>query len=363
MLTTDAFGAPGGIAKYNRDFLKALCTHSAIDEVVVIPRVGASDVDAVPPKLTFVADGLGGKRRFLSAVARRLASKGSFDLVFGGHVNLLPVALVAARRYRARLILCAYGIDVWTPPRSRVAALACSRIDGFVSISRVTAARFRSWAPLDGKREWILPNAIELAKFGPGPKNPQLLARYGLQGRTVVATLSRLEATERMKGIDEVIEAIPKLLPNHPQLTYVVMGEGTDRGRLEAKARSLGIADNVVFTGRVEEREKAEHYRLVDVFAMPSRGEGFGFVFLEALACGVPVVAGNDDGGREAVRDGMLGSLVDPRNPDDILRGIEEALAKPRGIVPAGLSYFSFDNFASRVHLFVDDLLALRQLS
>jgi glycosyltransferase involved in cell wall biosynthesis len=110
----------------------------------------------------------------------------------------------------------------------------------------------------------------------------------------------------------------------------------------------------VVFTGRVSESEKQDLYRLADVFAMPGRGEGFGFVFLEALACGVPVVASKLDGSREAVRDGMLGELCDPRDPSSLFDAIQAALAKPRGIVPEGLSYFDFPSFERRVHAWLD---------
>ena len=357
VLTTDAFGGHGGLAKYNRDFLTALCLDDRVSEVVVIPRLATNAIEELPAKLDFVVEALGGKGRFLSAVAWRALQASPFNLVVCGHINLLPVALLTAWRYRSPLILCVYGIDVWSPPPSRIAAWACGRIDGFVSISRVTAERFRSWAPLDGKREWILPNAIELDRFSPGPKDAELLARYRLKDRTVIATLARLDANERMKGVDEVLEVLPRLVPRHPLLSYLVIGDGTDRPRLTEKARSLGVADRVVFAGRIDEQEKVQHYRLADAFVMPSRGEGFGFVFLEALACGVPVVASGIDGGREAVRDGALGILVDPRDPDEIVRGIEGALAKPKGSVPPGLGYFAFDNFVSRLHAFVGDLV------
>jgi glycosyltransferase involved in cell wall biosynthesis len=86
-----------------------------------------------------------------------------------------------------------------------------------------------------------------------------------------------------------------------------------DRRCLQEKARSLGVHGRVVFAGYVPESEKADHYRLADAYVMPGRGEGFGIVYLEALACGVPVVASEVDGSREAVREGALGILVDPR--------------------------------------------------
>lgn len=83
---------------------------------------------------------------------------------------------------------------------------------------------------------------------------------------------------------------------------------------------------------------------------MPSRGEGFGFVILEALACGIPVVASKLDGGREAVREGELGILVDPSDPDAVREGIMQALDSPKGIVPTGLQVYSYANFEQRVH-------------
>jgi len=83
---------------------------------------------------------------------------------------------------------------------------------------------------------------------------------------------------------------------------------------------------------------------------MPSKGEGFGIVFLEAMACGIPVVASKLDGSREAVRDGLLGILINPNEPEEIKAGILEALQRPRGSIPLGLDYFCYENFELRCH-------------
>jgi glycosyltransferase involved in cell wall biosynthesis len=358
LLTPDAYGALGGISQYVRDFIAAVASYPSCDEIVVLPRNFAGDAGPIPPKVTFVTESAGPKRRFVAAAARELVRSARFDLVICGHVYLLGPALALAARFRAPLLLLAYGIEVWSPP-SRFATAACRLIDGYASISRFTAGRFREWAPIGGKRAWILPNAIELARFSPGPRSLELVRRYGLEGGPVIATFGRLDTRERLKGFDEVMEVLPELARTHPGVRYLVIGDGSDRPRLEAKARELGVDDRVVFTGRISEREKVDHLRLPDAFVMPSRGEGFGFVFLESLACGVPVVASSVDGGREAVRDGALGAVVNPRDRQDVLRGIEAALAAPRGQVPAGLEFFSFENFTQRVHAMLDDLDAL----
>jgi phosphatidylinositol alpha-1,6-mannosyltransferase len=348
VLTTDAFGGYGGIAQYNRDLLTAMCSYPGTSEVIALPRTGREPFAPLPPRLSFDISGLGGKGRFLAACARQLLSRGPIDLVLCGHINLLSVAYLASVRFRAPLHLMTYGIEAWRCP-SRVARALVSRVDVALSISRVTADRFHEWSHLDRVPMWILPNAIDAPRFADGGDGATLVKRYGLANKKVIMTLGRMAASERMKGFDDVIDVLPRLRQKNPSLVYLIVGDGDDRPRLEAKARAAGLGEHVIFTGNIREQEKSAHYHVADLFVMPSHGEGFGFVFLEALACGVPVVASKLDGGREAVREGLLGTLVDPRDPADLERGILEALAKPRA-VPDGLSYFSVANFQARAH-------------
>ena len=153
-----------------------------------------------------------------------------------------------------------------------------------------------------------------------------LVERYGLQSSKVILTVGRLAAQERYKGFDEVIEIMPQLVKRFPNLKYLIVGDGPDRPRLEAKVGALGVSDNVVFTGYIPESEKAAHYNLADAYVMPSSGEGFGIVLIEAAACGVPVVGSRADGSREALLDGRLGRLVDPRNQHELVQAITAVL-------------------------------------
>jgi glycosyltransferase involved in cell wall biosynthesis len=125
-----------------------------------------------------------------------------------------------------------------------------------------------------------------------------------LQSSKVILTVGRLIGQERYKGFDEVIEIMPQLVKRFPNLKYLIVGDGPDRPRLEAKAVALGVSDNVVFSGYVAESEKVAHYNLADVYVMPSFGEGFGIVLIEAAACGVPVVGSWADGSCKALLDG-----------------------------------------------------------
>ena len=100
-----------------------------------------------------------------------------------------------------------------------------------------------------------------------------------------------------------------------PHLRYVIVGRGADSTRLRRRVEELGLSDHVVLTGFVPEDELPDHYRLCDIFVMPSQAEGFGIVFLEALACGRRVVAGNGDGSAEPLLAGKLGHLLIPTTP------------------------------------------------
>ena len=101
---------------------------------------------------------------------------------------------------------------------------------------------------------------------------------------------------------------------------------------------------------------------MADVFALPGRGEGFGIVFLEAMACGVPVVGSSMDGSREALLNGELGELVDPADPASMREGILRALAKPKGI-PPGLDYFAWPRFCERIAAAVHSLCSDRGMT
>jgi glycosyltransferase involved in cell wall biosynthesis len=354
VLTTEAYGGHGGIALYNRDLADALSAIPDIEEVVVVPRRQPQPAEAIPSGVHFAARAASSAADYVTAVIRFSLKR--VDLIICAHVNLLPLAVLLRVKLRCPLVLVVYGIDVWTEPHHST-RFWLRQVSGVWSISAITRDRMNRWARLPATAYTLLPNSIRLDQYGTAPKSRELLERYGLHGRKVILTLARMSSAERYKGIDEVLEVMPVLIAKEPALSYLVAGDGNDRKRLEAKAHALGVGNHVVFAGFVKECEKADHYRLADVFAMPSRGEGFGFVFLEALACGVPVVGSALDGSREALRDGELGELVDPSDSASVLSGIARALQKPVAI-PPGLAHFSWPAFTGRLKAAMDAVLS-----
>lgn len=346
MLATDAHGGFGGIALYNRDVIDAMCGLEGVAEVMVLPRIMPEAGFTHPAKSTYDLASAAGTKGFITRSA--VHGLGRYDVVYCAHINLLPIAAALARARRLPLVLAIYGIDAWQRPVGLAGRFGFGAVSLVVSISQITLDRFLAWSGVAAEKCALLPNAIHAADFAIGTKDNALAHRLGVAGRPVILTFGRMSADERYKGFDEVLEAMPRLIKRVPGLVYVAAGDGSDRERLELKAEALGVKDHVRFSGRVSEAEKANLYRLADAYVMPSSGEGFGFVVLEALACGLPVVASSTDGTREAVRGGELGAVVDPKDSAALERAIVEALARPKAI-QQGLDYFSFANFQKRL--------------
>ncbi len=367
-LLPDAYGADGGIAKVNRDLLTVLAAHPAVTRVDVLTRVPSSGDADIPVGVSVDAEASRGAAAYVRAVGQAIR-RGGYDGVVCGHLHLAPLAAAAAALRRVPFLLVVHGIEAWGPPhwpatRGRLATAvlgaAARRARRVVSVSALTRGRFAARFGVSEARITVVPNGVDLSAFGPAPPRPDLVERYGLAGKTVLMTLARLSPDERYKGVDETIAALPALAAHVPDVAYLVCGGGTDRARLERVAHEHGVADRVVFAGYVPEADKADHYRLADAFVMPGRGEGFGIVYLEALACGVPVVASALDASREAVRDGLLGGVVDPDDQAALVSGIRDALAREKG-VPAGLDHFSQARFAERWRAVVDETFAPRR--
>lgn len=358
-LVSDAWGGTGGIAQYARDFLEDVASRDDVREVVVVPRVIAREIQPLPPKVTHIESAARSKARFIaSAIASGLARP---DLVVCGHANLLPVAWLASRIARCPLLLLAYGIEAWYP-RGAFWKRVINRCSAVVSISEFTLDKLRSWAGLDGVETFLVPNAIDLSRYTPGLPDDALRERYGIPaGHPLLLTLGRMEASEQAKGFDEVLDVLPSLLSRYPDLVYCAAGDGNDRARLEAKTKSLELGGHVVFPGYVAEDDKTELYRLCDLYVMPSRLEGFGYVFLEALACGKPVIASKVDGSREAVRGGSLGTVVDPSSRTELEAAVIDAVEKPFVPPRDALDFFSRDAFRTRGSAAVDAAFRARK--
>lgn len=278
-----------------------------------------------------------------------------YDLLGPARIQAwLPAAV------RAPYLVPLYGIEVWRPlgwDRRRALANATS----LFSISEHTLDRARPFCPgLNGVP--VLPLALE-ERSPDGALDEALLERLG---HGFLLLVGRMASGERYKGHDQLLEALPRLLAVHSNARIVMAGDGDDRPRLEARAAALGLGQAAIFPGFVSETTLAELYRRCAAFVMPSRGEGFGLVYLEAMRAGKPCVAARGSAAEEVVEDGVTGLLVDPE-PEALAAAIGSLLGQPelaQRMGEAGQRHwrerFGAERFRERLQPLIERLVHVR---
>ncbi|MEH2327659.1 glycosyltransferase [Nostoc sp.] len=244
--------------------------------------------------------------------------------VFCGHINLAVLIQTLCQPLGIPYTVLTYGKEVWEPLKNQERR-ALTSADRIWTISRYSRDRACVANSLNPKMVPIMPCAIDPDKFTPGSKQPELVQKYSLTGAKVLMTVARLWSGDIYKGVDVTIRALPQIAQVFPEVKYLVIGRGDDQPRLAKLAENLGVSDRVVFAGFVATEALMEHYRLADAYIMPSQ-EGFGIVYLEAMACGVPVLSGDDDGSADPLQDGKLGWRVPHRSPDAVATACIEML-------------------------------------
>ncbi len=179
---------------------------------------------------------------------------------------------------------------------------------------------------IDRHKFKIITPGVDTKRFSPALPDSDLVKKYHLKDKKVLLTVARLD--ER-KGHDKMIEAIAQLKKDIPNIVYLIVGKGREKSRLEKLVNQYNVTDNVIFCGYVADNDLPKYYNLCDVFVLLNRQtktdealsgdyEGFGIVFLEASACGKPVIAGNFGGIRDAVQDNQSGFIIDGTNLEEI---------------------------------------------
>ena len=289
-------------------------------------------------------------------------------LVVALHPNLAPISqMMKVRAPRLRSIVFAHGVEVWTP-LSLLRRRALARADRVVAPSADTLAHLAAQQGIPQDKLFLLPWALDpdweerlpVASLSPPPE--------GFPSGRVILSVGRWSAAERYKGLDHLITVLPRLLGSAPDVSLVAIGDGDDRPRLESLAAECGVSGRVHFLTRVTQDELMSSYAHCTLFALPSGGEGFGLVFLEAMACGKPVIGGAHGGTPEIIEDGVSGILAPHGDWDALQRALESLLADPvraakmgeRGRIRVQQEY-RFGTFAARLNQLLDEVLAIIQ--
>ena len=242
----------------------------------------------------------GSRWRFSSALLRSRA-----DLVLYDHVGLARVQGMLPSALARPYLLLIHSVEIWNNDRSDYHRSARNaRL--LIANSEYTARKARHHYP----------DLPEIAVCWPGKdglaeRDAYDNTRFDTLGPHAMLIVGRLDAEQRHKGHDHLIEAMPLVLEQVPDAQLVIAGGGSDRDRLENKAGNLGVSERVLFTGRVEEAELQELYARCALFVMPSDGDGFGLVFLEAMMNRLPCVGLEQGAAAEIFEQGKYGVLVD----------------------------------------------------
>ncbi|MEB3226072.1 MAG: glycosyltransferase [Synechococcus sp.] len=250
------------------------------------------------------------------------------DVIICGHVNFSPLAAKIATLFKIPYWVIVHGVDVWNLKNpSKITGLKSA--DQIISVSHYTRDRLLQEQALDPEKIVVLPNTFDASRFHIDPKPQYLLEKYALKpDQPVVLTIARLADEEGYKGYDQIIRALPEIVKTLPNVHYLLGGKGNDKKRIERLIKDLDLENHVTLVGFIPDEALVAHYNLCDVFAMPSKGEGFGIVYLEALACGKPCLGGNQDGAIDALCQGRLGALVNPDDINEIAKTLIQILQK-----------------------------------
>jgi phosphatidyl-myo-inositol dimannoside synthase len=279
--------------------------------------------------LEFSVSGYSGSKVQFALAALHAAGRKP-ALVIALHPHLAPIVWVMRTRDRKfRSIIFTHGVEVWQPfgwPRGA----ALRRADLVIGPSADTLQHLISDQHLSPGKVQRLPWGLDpefeaRLEVAAAPLFPPGFPRSG----QIILTVGRWDSAERYKGADTLIAALPRVLKTAPDASLVLVGDGDDRPRLELIARDLGVSEHAHFLSGLTPEQLFACYANSDVFALPSLGEGFGLVFLEAMAHAKPVIGGAHGGIPDIVEDGVTGLLVPHGDVERLAQALESLFNNP----------------------------------
>ena len=263
---------------------------------------------------------------------------------FGAAMPLAWMSGLLKRAGAKRIVAITHGHEVWwakLPPFKWIFKYSTRSIDVLTYLGDFTK---NAMAPAVSSKTLLVQIApgIPIEHFVPAPKSQSLIKELDLADKQVIVSVGRLV---HRKGQDKLLEALPEILLQHPDVVLLFVGVGPRRKKLDQLVKKFELAPYVRFIGRVTYDSLPQYFQLGDLFVMPSRSrlgglevEGLGIVYLEASACGIAVVAGASGGAPDAVIPGKTGIVVDGSNNRGIADAINDLLDHPVKLKAMGLA-------------------------
>lgn len=280
------------------------------------------------------------------------------QLIITTHVHFAVIGMILRRLLGIPYWVIAHGVEVWDI-KSPLIIHALKNADQILAVSEYTRQRLINEQNIPLEQIKILYNTFNSSSFNIAPKNLNLLHQYNIKSDAkILLTVARLFASEQYKGYDSMLHTLPKIRQKIPNIHYILVGKGTDLARLQKLVHDLELTECVTFAGFIPDAELADYYNLCDLFVMPSKREGFGIVYLEAMACGKPALGGNQDGALDALGYGELGILVDPDDCNMITEQVVNffnqtyplpLIYQPEALREAVIQKFGFEQYCQQI--------------
>lgn len=360
LLTLESFSAMGGIQKMSRTMAYTL-KQITDKRHWHFNTLSCYDHDKHLDNLYLPAYQFKGYNQKRTSFALKATLSGlRSDVVILSHINLAPIGwLIKLLKPKCEVWLVVHGIEVWRPLKTFQQKLL-NRCDKIICVSNFTRNKIISLHQANPNKCIVLNNTLDPSlKLPVNFKKPDyLMDRYQLSGEhQVIFTLTRLASSEQYKGYEQVIQTVARLKDQFPGIRYILSGKYDQRegARIKALIEKHEVEAQVMLTGFIKETELEDHFLLADVFVLPSKKEGFGIVFIEALACGLPVICGNEDGSLDAIHNGELGKAINTDNIEELEQAIQEHLQKPltperrKELQSKCLEYFDLPVYAKKL--------------
>ncbi len=322
----------GGIARYGRYQVEALRAIVGAPRVSVLsmrsPEAGGFDE---PFAVDFAAGGTGTLSKVSFVLNAALHARWR-RIFWAGHLNYAPIVLAAARACQGTAIVNVYGLELWTsPPRAALEALKRCWV---VSDCHATLDYAISQGLASSARSSVIWDPVDTERFKPAEPDAAVLERHQIErdDNFRVLFLGRLSKEAGHKQPMKLLEAFAYAkLPERAELVFA--GSGDQVPELRRRARELGVADRVRLLGRVPDADLPSIYQAASVKVLVSvrghaQGEGVPLTLLEAAACGVPIICGDEDGSQEALEHEVTGLRISSRSQEELVRALERAGAE-----------------------------------
>jgi len=354
----------GGISRYNRYQIQALREIVGPENVKVLSLLGKENGGFKENfEVYWTANGIRPHQKvryIFKSFSICLSWKP--NIILCAHVNLSGLANVLANTIGAISVLNTYGLEIWSD-LTKGAAWGLEKSKYIISDCHYTANYLVDQKTRTGKNISVIWDCVNLNDFNPKAVNPALIRKYDLPdpGKYFnILTLGRLSYTARHKGYERLIQVFKQVVEEENKARLIFAGKGDFVPELKKLVSQSHLENKVHFTGMVDDDDLADVYSSAHLFSLVSdrgknRGEGIPLTPLEAMACGTPIIVGNQDGSQEAVIDNKNGFVIDPFDTEmhktiilDLIRNKEKLYSLEKETTKIASDYFSYHHFKSK---------------